>query len=44
MDGLAGYVISVMEAYGVFLKYLKLYEMQKNLMRFSEKDAGMEKP
>jgi glycosyltransferase involved in cell wall biosynthesis len=36
LDGLAGYVISVMEAYGVFLKYLKLYEMQRKLMRFPD--------
>lgn len=42
LDGLAGYVISVMEAYGVFLKYLKLYEMQKKLMRFPEGKAGGE--
>jgi glycosyltransferase involved in cell wall biosynthesis len=41
LDGLPGYVISVMEAYGVFLKYLKLYEMQRRLMRFPDK--GMEK-
>jgi glycosyltransferase involved in cell wall biosynthesis len=43
LDGLAGYVISVMEAYGVFLKYLKLYEMQKKLMRFTEDEASGEK-
>jgi len=40
LDGLPGYVISVMEAYGVFLKYLKLYEMQRRLMRFPDRDAA----
>lgn len=40
LDGLPGYVISVMEAYGVFLKYLKLYEMQHGLMRFPEHGPG----
>ena len=39
LDGLAGYVISVMEAYGVFLKYIKLYEMQRKLMRFPDREA-----
>ena len=34
MDGLPGFVICVMEAWGVFLKYLKLYEMQRKLGRF----------
>jgi len=40
LDGLPGYVISVMEAYGVFLKYLKLYEMQHGLMRFPDQGPG----
>jgi glycosyltransferase involved in cell wall biosynthesis len=35
LDGLAGFTISVMEAHGVFLKYLKLRELEKNLGRFS---------
>lgn len=43
LDGLAGYVISVMEAYGVFLKYLKLYELQKKLMRFPAGEANGDK-
>jgi glycosyltransferase involved in cell wall biosynthesis len=34
LDGLPGYVICAMESYGVFLKYLKLYEMQRRLGRF----------
>lgn len=42
LDGLPGYVISVMEAYGVFLKYLKLYEIQRRLMRFPPPDGGGE--
>jgi glycosyltransferase involved in cell wall biosynthesis len=33
LDGLAGFVISVMEAHCVFMKYLKLYEMQHKLRR-----------
>jgi glycosyltransferase involved in cell wall biosynthesis len=36
VDGIAGYTISVMEAHAVFMKYLKLYERQNNLRRFSE--------
>jgi hypothetical protein len=36
LDSLAGFVISVMEANGVFLKYIKLYEKQHKLMRFPE--------
>ena len=34
LDGLPGYVICVMESYGEFLKYLKLYELQQRLGRF----------
>lgn len=34
LDGRAGFVISVMEAYGVCINYLKLYEMQRKLMPF----------
>ncbi len=36
LDGLAGFVIAVMEAHCVFMKYLKLYEIQHKLMRFKE--------
>lgn len=36
LDGLPGLVISVMEAHCVFLKYVKLYEIQKKLMRFPD--------
>ncbi len=39
LDGAAGYIIAVMEAYGVFLKYLRLYEMQRNLTRFPDREA-----
>jgi glycosyltransferase involved in cell wall biosynthesis len=41
LDGLAGFVIAVMESHGVFLKYLKLYEMQNRLGRFG---SGKERP
>lgn len=34
-DGAAGFTISVMEAHAVFLKYIKLYELEKQLKRFS---------
>jgi glycosyltransferase involved in cell wall biosynthesis len=34
LDGLAGFSISVMESHAVFLKYLKLYELQNRLGRF----------
>ncbi len=33
-DGIAGLTISVMEAHAVFLKYIKLYEIQRKLKRF----------
>lgn len=33
-DGIAGFTISVMEAHGVFMKYIKLYEIQNRLSRF----------
>ena len=36
LDGLPGFVISVMEAHCVFMKYVKLYELQKKLMRFPD--------
>ncbi|HET6420723.1 MAG TPA: glycosyltransferase family 2 protein [Geobacteraceae bacterium] len=36
LDGLAGFVICVEEAHGVFLKYIKLFEMEKKLVRISE--------
>lgn len=38
LDGMAGFTISVMESHGVFMKYLKLYELQKELGRFSEQE------
>ena len=34
-DGTAGFTISVMEAHAVFMKYIKLYEIQNKLKRFS---------
>jgi len=36
LDGLAGFVICVMEAHCVFMKYVKLYEIQKKLGRFPD--------
>ena len=36
-DGIAGFTISVMEAHAVFMKYIKLYEIQNKLKRFEEK-------
>jgi len=33
-DGIAGFTISVMEAHAVFMKYIKLYEIQNRLWRF----------
>ncbi len=33
-DGVAGFAISVMEAHAVFMKYIKLYEIQNKLRRF----------
>ena len=33
-DGIAGFTISVMEAHAVFMKYIKLYEIQNKLKRF----------
>ncbi len=35
-DGIAGFTISVMEAHAVFMKYIKLYEIQNRLWRFPE--------
>lgn len=35
-DGIAGFTISVMEAHTVFLKYIKLYEIQNKLRRFEK--------
>lgn len=35
-DGIAGFTISVMEAHAVFLKYIKLYEIQNKLRRFEK--------
>ncbi len=37
-DGIAGFTISVMEAHAVFLKYMKLYEIQRKLKRFDSSD------
>ncbi len=34
-DGIAGFTISVMESHAVFMKYIKLYELQNRLRRFS---------
>ncbi len=39
LDGLPGFVISIMEAYCVFLKYIELYEIQRKLRRFDD-EAG----
>ncbi len=36
LDGLAGLVICIEEAHGVFLKYIKLFEIENKLARFSE--------
>ena len=33
-DGIAGFTISVMESHAVFMKYIKLYEIQNKLRRF----------
>jgi glycosyltransferase involved in cell wall biosynthesis len=33
-DGIAGFTISVMESHAVFMKYIKLYEIQNRLRRF----------
>ena len=35
LDGIAGFTISVMEAHAVFMKYIKLYEIQNKLRRFA---------
>jgi glycosyltransferase involved in cell wall biosynthesis len=35
-DGVAGFTISVMEAHAVFMKYIKLYEIQNKLSRFQK--------
>ena len=39
-DGIAGFTIAVMESYAVFMKYIKLYEMQKRLRRFPGQVQG----
>ena len=36
LDGLAGFVISVMEAHCVFMKYVKLWALQKGMRSFNE--------
>jgi glycosyltransferase involved in cell wall biosynthesis len=36
LDGLPGFVISVMESHAVFLKYTKLLELERRLGRFAE--------
>ena len=38
LDGLAGFTISIMESHTVFMKYLKLFELQRKLGRFSRND------
>jgi hypothetical protein len=35
LDGIAGFTISVMESHAVFMKYIKLYEIQNKLGRFA---------
>ena len=35
-DGIAGFTISIMEAHAVFMKYIKLYEIQNKLRRFEK--------
>jgi glycosyltransferase involved in cell wall biosynthesis len=35
-DGIPGFIISVMEAHAVFMKYSKLYELQRKLGRFQQ--------
>jgi glycosyltransferase involved in cell wall biosynthesis len=35
-DGIAGFTISVMESHAVFMKYIKLYEIQNKLRRFEK--------
>ena len=35
-DGIPGFTISIMEAHSVFLKYIKLYEIQNKLRRFEK--------
>lgn len=42
LDGLAGFAISVMESHAVFLKYLKLYELENRLGRF-DRDRSAER-
>ena len=37
LDGLAGFVICIMEAHCVFMKYLKLWAIQNGMQRFNEK-------
>jgi len=34
LDGIPGFTISIMESHAVFMKYLKLYELQNRLQRF----------
>jgi glycosyltransferase involved in cell wall biosynthesis len=36
LDGIAGFTISVMEAHAVFMKYIKLYELQRKLGRLPQ--------
>jgi glycosyltransferase involved in cell wall biosynthesis len=40
LDGLPGFAISVMESHAVFMKYMKLHELQKNLKRFPNADGN----
>ncbi len=39
-DGIAGFTISVMESHAVFMKYIKLYEIQNKLRRFPGEEQG----
>jgi len=36
LDGIPGFTIAVMESHAVFMKYLKLYEIQNKLKRFPD--------
>lgn len=39
LDGMPGFAISIMESHAVFMKYMKLHELQKNLKRFPDRDS-----
>lgn len=40
LDGLPGFTISIMESHAVFMKYMKLYELQNDLKRFRDRAGG----